>query len=155
MEEKTDNVNSDYSAIFDPVTIGNVEIKNRIAMAPMNMNYTAPNRYVSKQQMAYYAARAKGGTGLIIMEAVLASDHPTANTYKKYNNASLTNELYVPLMSELVEHVHTFGAKMFVQMSLGPGRQGTSEGGAVQPVSASPIPYKTYPEYATNGLDLL
>ena len=153
MINKKGNTNVDYSAIFEPVTIGNVEIKNRIAMAPMNMNYTGPNRYVSKQQMAYYGARAKGGTGLIIMEAVMASDHPTADTYKKYNNASLTNELYVPLMSELVEHVHTFGAKMFVQLALGPGRQGTSENGAVQPVAASPIPYKTYPQYATNGMD--
>jgi len=31
-----------------------------------------------------------------------------------------------------------------VQIAVGPGRQGTSELGAVQPVSASPIPYKTY-----------
>ncbi len=145
----------DYSLIFEPITIGNVEIKNRIAMAPMNMNYTGPNHQVSDQQMAYYAARAKGGTGLIITEAVLASDHPTAHTYKKYNNASLCNELYVPRMSELVEHVHAFGAKIFVQLGLGPGRQGTSEAGAIQPVSASPIPYATYPENLVNGMDPL
>ncbi len=145
----------DYSPIFEPITIGNVEMKNRIAMAPMNMNYTDPNRYVSRQQMAYYAARAKGGTGLIIMEAVGATEHPTGDTYRKYNNASLASELYVPKMAELVEHVHSFGAKFFVQLGLGPGRQGTSEAGAVQPVSASPIPYKTYPENAINGLDLV
>lgn len=147
--------NRDYSPIFEPITIGNVEIKNRIAMAPMNMNYTGPNHQVSDQQMAYYAARAKGGTGLIIMEAVLASDHPTAHTYRKHNNASLCNELYVPRMSELVEHVHAFGAKIFVQLGIGPGRQGTSEGGAIQPVSASPIPYATYPENLANGMDPL
>jgi 2,4-dienoyl-CoA reductase-like NADH-dependent reductase (Old Yellow Enzyme family) len=91
---------------------------------------------------------------LIIMEAVIASSHPTALTYRKYNNARLDNELYVPLMSELVEHVHAFGAKMFVQLALGPGRQGTSEAGAIQPVSASPIPYKTYPENIIKGFDL-
>ncbi len=155
MPKKRKTGKPDVSAIFEPIRIGGVEIKNRIAMAPMNMNYTGPNRYVSRQQMAYYAARAKGGTGLIIMEAVLASNMAIADTYKKYNNASLANELYVPMMSELVEHVHSFGAKMFVQLAIGPGRQGTSEAGAVQPVSASPIPYRTYPEYATNGIDLL
>jgi 2,4-dienoyl-CoA reductase-like NADH-dependent reductase (Old Yellow Enzyme family) len=42
----------DYSPIFEPIKIGNVEIKNRIAMAPMNMNYTGPNHYVSKRQKA-------------------------------------------------------------------------------------------------------
>lgn len=144
-----------YSPIFEPVKIGNVEIKNRIAMAPMNMNFTGPNRYISQQQMAYYAARAKGGTGLIIMEAVLASDHITANTYKKYNNASLSSELYVPLMSELAEHVHAFGARIFVQLAIGPGRQGSSEGGATQPVSASPIPWVLFPENVPNNFDLL
>ena len=58
-----------YAPIFEPITINGCEIKNRIVMSPMNCNYTAPDHYISKQQMAYYAARAKGGTGLIITEA--------------------------------------------------------------------------------------
>lgn len=144
-----------FDAIFEPITIGQVEIKNRIAMAPMNMNFTDPNHYISRQQMAYYAARAKGGTGLIIMEAVGGSEHPTTDTYRKYNNAQLSNELFVPLMGDLVEHVHSFGARFFVQVSPGAGRQGTSEAGAVQPVAPSAIPYRTYPENAINSLDLL
>ena len=36
---------SKHDPIFEPINIGKVEIKNRIAMAPMNMNYTGPNRY--------------------------------------------------------------------------------------------------------------
>lgn len=144
-----------YDAIFEPIQIGNVEIKNRIAMAPMNMNFTDPNHYVSRQQMAYYAARAQGGTGLLIMEAVSGSDHPITDTYRKYNNAALYNELFVPLMGDLVEHVHSFGAKFFVQVSPGAGRQGTSEAGAVQPAAPSPIPYRTYAENAITSLDLL
>lgn len=46
--------------IFEPITIGNVEIKNRIAMAPMNMNYTGPQRYVSDQQLAYFVPGPRG-----------------------------------------------------------------------------------------------
>ena len=155
MSKKKGKKKIDYSPIFEPIKIGNVEIKNRVAMAPMNMNYTGPNRYVSKQQMAYYAARAQGGTGLIITEALMASDREIAQTYKKYNNASIASELYVPLLSELVEHVHTFGAKMFAQLAISAGRQGTSEGGAVQPTSASPIPWQVFPENAINNFDPL
>ena len=155
MSNKKSEKKVDYSPIFEPIKIGNVEIKNRVAMAPMNMNYTGPNRYVSRQQMAYYAARAKGGTGLVIMEAAMASDAEIAQTYKKYNNAALSNELYVPLMSELTEHVHSFGAKMFIQLAINAGRQGSSEGGAVQPVAASPIPWQVYPENAINNFDPL
>ncbi|MCP4750072.1 MAG: NADH:flavin oxidoreductase [Proteobacteria bacterium] len=141
-----------FDPIFEPVKIGQLELKNRIAMAPMNMNYTGPNGYISDQQMAYYAARAKGGTALIVTESVYGTDHPTSQTYRKFNNPSIANELYVPRMSELVEHVHSFGGKIFCQLVLGPGRQGNSDAGAIQPVSASPIPYITYPEYIINGM---
>lgn len=79
--------------------------------------------------------------------------HPTADTYRKYNNMRLDNELFVAGMSELAEHIHACGAKVFVQMALGPGRQGTSEMDAVQPVSVSPIPYKIYPENLINDME--
>jgi len=54
---------SKYDALFEPMTLKNVELKNRIAMAPMNVCFTGPNHVVSKQQTAYYAARAMGGSG--------------------------------------------------------------------------------------------
>jgi 2,4-dienoyl-CoA reductase-like NADH-dependent reductase (Old Yellow Enzyme family) len=135
--------NEKYAPIFEPITINGCEIKNRIVMSPMNCNYTAPDHYVSKQQAAYYAARAKGGTGLIITEAQAVSTLPCADTYRKYNNPYLTDYRYVPTQSEMVEHVHAFGGKIFAQLFTGPGRQGTSDIGAAGPVSASPIPWRT------------
>ncbi len=51
-----------------------MEIKNRIVMAPMNTVMSLDNRgYVNEQILAYYAARAKGGCGLIITECVLGT----------------------------------------------------------------------------------
>ncbi len=143
-ELKNENsvVNEAYAPIFEPITINGCEIKNRIVMSPMNCNYTDPDHYISKQQMAYYAARAKGGTGLIITEAMAISTLPCADTYRKYNNPYLTDYRYLPRQSDLVEHVHSFGGKIFAQLFSGPGRQGTSDIGAVEPVSASPIPWR-------------
>lgn len=134
-------INEAVASIFEPITINGCEIKNRIVMAPMNCNYTGPDHYVSKQQAAYYAARVKGGTGLIITEAQAVSTLPCADTYRKYNNPYLTDYRYVPLQSEMVEHVHSFGGKIFAQIFTGPGRQGTSDIGAAEPVNASPIPW--------------
>lgn len=144
-------INPKYSPIFEPITINGCEIRNRIVMAPMNCNYTAPDHYISKQQMAYYAARAMGGTGLIITEAQAVSTLPCADTYRKYNNPYLTDYRYVPLQSELVEHVHSFGSKIFAQLFTGPGRQGTSDIGAAGPVSASAIPWRWHFHKAING----
>ncbi len=140
-----------YQPIFEPITINGCEIKNRIMMAPMNCHYTGPDHYISRQQMAYYAARAKGGTGLIMTEASAVSEHPIADTYRKYNNPYLTSYKYIPTQSNFVEHVHSFGAKIFAQVFTGPGRQGSSDLGAADLVSASPIPWETQYHKMING----
>jgi 2-enoate reductase len=53
-----------HAELFEPIRIGNCEIKNRIAMAPMNTVLSMDNRgYTNEQIMAYYAARAKAARG--------------------------------------------------------------------------------------------
>jgi len=150
--KKTENGDKDYSEIFKPISINGTEIKNRIVMSPMNCNMTDPDHYISRQQMAWYGARAKGGVGLVITEATAVSTQPYADTYRKYNNPYLTDYRYVALQSELVEHVHAFGAKIFVQLFTGPGRQGTDDCGAVQPVAPSPIPLQIQPNKLITGV---
>ncbi len=56
-----------FQKLFEPIRLGKVEIRNRIAMAPMVTQY-ADRGCVSEQQVAYYAARARGGVGLVIVE---------------------------------------------------------------------------------------
>ena len=53
--------------LFRPKKIGNLEIKNRFVMAPM-MTRSAEGGMVTQAMVNYYAERAKGGTGLIIVE---------------------------------------------------------------------------------------
>jgi 2,4-dienoyl-CoA reductase-like NADH-dependent reductase (Old Yellow Enzyme family) len=124
-------------------------------MSAMNCCYTGPDHYPSAQTLAWYAARAIGGTGLIFTEAVGTCEADICNTYRKYNNLNLFNEIYVPFLSELVEHVKSFqtGAKIFAQLAVSSGRQGSSELGAPQIVSASPIRWVPYPENSYRNFD--
>jgi 2,4-dienoyl-CoA reductase-like NADH-dependent reductase (Old Yellow Enzyme family) len=46
------------NSLFEPIQIGDVELKNRIVMSPMNMGYTGPDGYASEQTYAWYATRA-------------------------------------------------------------------------------------------------
>ena len=62
--------------LFEPIQIGNVELKNRIVMSPMNMGYTGPMGFASEQTNAWYATRARGGFGLIITECIVANPYP-------------------------------------------------------------------------------
>ncbi len=126
--------------LFEPIRIGTCEIKNRIVMAPMNTLFSMNNLgYVNEQIMAYYAARAKYGTGLIISECVMGTRLSSQFPYT--TNLHLFNTTHIPGLEEMVETVHAFGSKMFIQLSIGFGRQGHSPD-HLQPPAPSAIAYK-------------
>lgn len=127
-----------YESLFQPIKIGRVEIKNRIGMAPLNINFTREG-YISEQHMAYFAARAKGGTGLIMTEAIRTSEEGTNRTF--YDNPHMWKAAHQKGLSELAETVHYFGAKIFAQMNIGPGPQGSSKKTGLQPRAASAIAF--------------
>lgn len=132
-----------FRKLLEPICIGPVKVPNRIAMAPMVTQY-AERGYVSEQQLAYYGARARGGVGLIIIEHVLASqwaeDNCPLNVLRLYEPSHMLG------MAELVETIHAFKAKAFVQLNVGVGAQGSSSGTGVQPVGPSSVSYRTAPE---------
>lgn len=59
---------SDYKHIFEPLTIRRMTMKNRIMMTPMGTNYGEQSGEMSFRHINYYELRAKGGTGLIMVE---------------------------------------------------------------------------------------
>ena len=129
-----------YPVLFEPIMIGNCEIKNRIVMAPMNVLFSMDNLgYANDQMVAYYCARAKGGTGLIITEAVMGTK--LASKFPYTTNPHLFNTTHIPGLEEITEAVHDCGAKVFVQLSIGFGRQGHSPDHEPPP-APSPVPYR-------------
>ena len=56
-----------YSHLFSPIKIGETTVKNRIFMPPISTNL-ADKGYVTDTLVEHYAARAKGGVGLIVTE---------------------------------------------------------------------------------------
>ncbi len=110
--------------LFEPIQIGNVELKNRIAMAPMNMGYSGPEGYTSEQSNAWYATRARGGFGLIITECVVSNPYPWRGSDSLNPLMCDSQEKYRQL-SQLADVIHSYkGTKVFLQLSPGWGRQG-------------------------------
>jgi 2,4-dienoyl-CoA reductase-like NADH-dependent reductase (Old Yellow Enzyme family) len=133
-----------YPELFQPIKIGNCEIANRIVMAPMNVLMSSGNTgLVNDQILAYYAARARGGTGLIITECVLGTK--LASRFPYTSNLHLYNGSHLGGLEELTETVHAFGSKIFIQLSIGFGRQGHSHEHEPPP-APSAIPYVHDPE---------
>ena len=118
-------------------------------MAPMNTVMSLDNRgYVNEQILAYYAARAKGGCGLIITECVLGTK--LAAKFPFTSNLHCYDVSFAPGLLELSETIHAFGARTFIQMSIGFGRQGHAHDGS-RPPAPSAIPYQVPFELLATG----
>jgi 2-enoate reductase len=106
--------------MFEPGKIGSLVLKNRVAMAPMGIDYVDHDYGFSQKSIDYYTARAEGGTGLIITGATLV----TSEFHKPYAMFLLDNEDKVDRVKKLADGIHAFGSKLCIQLSLGSGNIG-------------------------------
>ncbi len=121
--------------LFDPIVIGTLKIKNRIAMAPMGTLMGTYDGYVTDQLLLYYNARAKGGVGLVIVEQTLATNKYGMGLLGLWHDGQIAG------FNEFAESVHAFGSKIIIQLSPGLGRQGKHRWTGVKPVAPSAVPY--------------
>jgi 2,4-dienoyl-CoA reductase-like NADH-dependent reductase (Old Yellow Enzyme family)/thioredoxin reductase len=123
------------SRLWEPVRIGQMELRNRIVMPPMGTKHASKEGYVTSQIKDYFEARARGGAGLIIVEATLV--HPRGRGF--VGLLEITDDKFIPGLSELVGVIHRHGAKAAIQLQHC-GRMAKSVLTGMQPVAPSPIP---------------
>jgi 2-enoate reductase len=121
-----------YQHLFSPVQINSVWVKNRIVMGPMgNISMAEEMGRPSNKMIQYFTARARGGVGLITSGLVPISQKVDP-TVTESGDRSL-----FPRMEgsrtvwsgwrTLVENVHAYGARFFIQLTPGLGRVGSPE----------------------------
>ncbi|OBR91097.1 MULTISPECIES: FAD-dependent oxidoreductase [Clostridium] len=129
-------------SLFQPIKIGKMEVKNKISMAPMGAFGLVDNEGCYNQRaIDYYVERAKGGTGLIITSITKVENELDKVVPGIIPVISINPGRFLMTSSEMTERVHAYGAKIFLQLTMGFGRSGAP--GTLltsQPVSASDIP---------------
>jgi 2,4-dienoyl-CoA reductase-like NADH-dependent reductase (Old Yellow Enzyme family)/thioredoxin reductase len=91
-----------------------MQLKNRIVMAPMGSRYGEQGGFVGQRSIDYYEARAKGGTGLIIVEGSAPGLKCSFG-----NQLSLGSDRHIEGWKKLADAVHKHGAKIAVQLMHG------------------------------------
>jgi len=129
-------ISKEVEYVFQPITIGDVKISNRIMMAPMNTRY-GYDGYVTDQLVDYYIERAKGGAGFICVEMGIV-DYPRGSTAGKGMIAT-DDDKYNPGLKKLADAINNNGSVAFIELSHG-GRYCHSALTGMQPVAPSPIP---------------
>lgn len=98
--------------LFEPIRIGSMQLKNRIVMSPMTTGYAGKDQRPSERLIRYLEARARGGAGLITLEAcVVDRRHREIPRSMHFSDDGV-----IAAHRALTEAVHAHGAKIQPQI---------------------------------------
>jgi 2-enoate reductase len=132
-----------FENLFSPINIGGVKIKNRIALAPMgdfHQFFNPTEGTVNRKWLDYLIEKAKGGSGLIIPNVFKVEDKITYFRQDGLATWGVISKQSRKLYAELADYVHLYDARIFFQLSAGPGRVmgGIAIDNGFTPISVSP-----------------
>jgi 2,4-dienoyl-CoA reductase-like NADH-dependent reductase (Old Yellow Enzyme family)/thioredoxin reductase len=120
--------------LFSPLRVGPVEVPNRI-VSTAHQTTLVHEHLPTEDLVAYHEARARGGTGLIVLEATAV--HPSG-LLTPHTLAGYRPEI-VPKLARLAEAVQGHGTRLFVQLFHG-GREQISSPPSPPALAPSAIP---------------
>ena len=129
---------NNFPHVFSPLTIRGMTLKNRVVMMPMGSDFAGHDGKLSDEHIKYYELRARGGTGLIMVENVCVKYPEGSNGTTQLR---LDKDCYIPRLFTLTEACHRQGALMGIQINHA-GASAMSSRIGMQPVSASRFPSK-------------
>lgn len=123
-----------YEGLLAPLSLGGKTSPNRFVFAAHQTNFATHNRF-EKRHAAYYAARAAGGVGLIVLEGSVVdpSDRPYEYTIFGFD------EQVVEGYQLMADAVHQHGSLVLAQLTH-TGMQGSSHVSQLPLWSPSPVP---------------
>lgn len=115
-----------YKNLFSPAKIGMLTLKNRVIMGPTETLYASAFGEVTEPIIDYYEQRARGGVGMIVLHSV--QGNTDVDPFDPYaGSLRLDNDVYIPMMSQLTERVHQYGAKIAALVSVGGGARANGD----------------------------
>ena len=140
------------SALFDPLTIRDVEFNNRIWVSPM-CQYMAKDGFVGQWHDVHLGSFATGGTGLIMVEATGVVPEGRISI----GCPSIEDEAHAQAFKPMIDFAHSHDVRIGIQLAHAGRKAGTmlpwddhriatiAEGGW-QAVSSSAIAFEGYAE---------
>lgn len=121
--------------VFTPMTIGTIELSNRLVMAPVKTAFGGPDGKSTYRHEAYYRRRAEGGVGAIIVEPCyidqLGKEHPKQLGIATYE--------HLDGLKRLVAAIHEGGSLAIAHLNHG-GRAANPKATGSRPEAPSEVP---------------
>ena len=137
-------MSTNYPNVLKPIKIGSMTVKNRINMAPMTTLFAGSDGEVTDQLMQYYAARARGGAGMVTIEGAYINE----TGLQIPCSINVSDDKFVPGLSRIanaikdngscavLQLIHS-GVQAWVEQSVGPSEIGRIDG---KPISTELTP---------------
>ncbi len=103
------NTDTAFPHLFESAKIGRLKLKNRIVMSPVGTRL-ASDGMVTPALREFYATRARGGVGLIVLEPCFIEPEGEGRFL------ALHEDKFIDGLRELVKTLHNCGAKVGVQL---------------------------------------
>ena len=96
-----------------PLTLKNITIKNRFAIPPMVcFQWPDEDGFVTEKNIAHYRDLAKGGAGLIIVEATAITKRAKLHE----SELGIWEDGHIAGLKKITDEIHAYGAKAFIQL---------------------------------------
>jgi 2,4-dienoyl-CoA reductase-like NADH-dependent reductase (Old Yellow Enzyme family) len=103
--------------LFSPYTLAGVPLRNRIALAPLTRQVAQPDGTPTDEMAAYYARRARGGSGLIITEGTYGDERLGGRAY--LSQPGIVTARHVAAWRRVADAIHANGARCILQLMHG------------------------------------
>ncbi len=116
------------SALFEPFSIGSLEIRNRFMRSATTSAWSDERGIVNSEIIELYRKLSEGGVGLIVKGHLYVMDSGKAHN----GMAGISHDYHVPKLNELTDAVHKHGGSIVAQLNhagynYAPDRAGPSE----------------------------
>lgn len=125
-----------FNSLFKPISLGTMQLQNRIVMAAMVTRYADSEGLVTERLIKHLIEQAKGCPGLIITEITTVA--PTGRSFA--NQLGIHKDDFIPRLKQLTRAVKEAGPVRFVLQLHHGGRRAPSRlNDGAQPVAPSAI----------------
>lgn len=107
-------MSSNIEALFKPLRIRNMVIRNRVMSTSHAPGYGKDGKPQERYQL-YHAEKAKGGIGLTMFGGSSSVDHDSPAT--PWNQVSVVDDSVIPFFQQFSDRVHGHGAKLMIQIT--------------------------------------
>ncbi|HOP48030.1 MAG TPA: FAD-dependent oxidoreductase [Desulfobacteraceae bacterium] len=128
-------MSQNFEKLLTPGNIGKMKVRNRIVVPPMVRGFAYPDGIVTRRLIDHYTTMAKGGAGLIIVEATFV--HQSGKLFTQ--DLGIHDDKCIPGLSDLASAIKEWGSKAAIQL-VHSGRQTTTAVTGMPTLAPSTIP---------------